>query len=176
MILVAITLILLSIIIPIIFKSNDSISENTNKVEFKFNNAFKVVMLSSTIIFVIVSLVFLFISINSDKKGELIAVIFFAFLAVLSSFLYLLAKNKKIIYCDNILYIYNIFGKQKNLNIKDIEQAIEIPTDGIKLIFKNNEKVKIDMQMSNYHKVKEILNKNNIIVKDNNGNNSPQGW
>ena len=161
----AISLILISIIIPLIFRSNNTVSENDDKISFEFSKAFKIVMLVSTIAFISASIIFLALSISSDNKGELISVIFFALFAILSGFIYLLAKNKKIIYSGNVLYSYNIFGKQKQFNVPDITEAIELPMDGMKLIFKDNSKLKIDMQMSNYEKVKEILNKNNITYK-----------
>ena len=161
----AISLILISIIIPLIFRSKNTVSENDDKISFEFGKAFKIVMLVSTIVFISASIIFLVLSITSDNKGELIAVIFFALFAILSGFVYLLAKNKKIIYSGNVLYSYNIFGKQKSFNIADITEAVELPMDGMKLIFKDNSKLKIDMQMSNYEKVKEILSRNNITYK-----------
>ena len=171
-----IVLILISILIPLIFRTNEPVSEDNEKIVFEFNKTFKIVMLACTLIFVIVSIVFFIIAIYSDKKDELIAVVFFALFALLSSILYLLARNKKIIYINNTLYVYNIFGRQTSFHVEDIKEAIEIPSDGLKLIFKDNRKIKVDTQMANYSKIKEILDKHNIICRDKNGNKALKGW
>ena len=91
-------------------------------------------------------------------------------------FLYLLIRNKKIIFENNTFSAYNIIGKQKSFDIQNIKEAIEIPSDGMKLIFKDNKKIKIDTIMNNYSKIKEILDKNSIVYKDKNGNPAPKGW
>lgn len=161
---------------PLIFRTNEPVSEDDERIVFEFNKTFKIVMLACTIIFVIISIVFFIVTIYSDKKDALITIIFFASFALFSSFLYLLTRNKKIVYINNTLYVYNIFGKQKNFNIEDIKTANEIPSDGMKLILKDNKKIKVDAQMTNYSKIKEILNKNNIICTDKKGNNVPKGW
>lgn len=172
-----ITIIILSIVIPLIFRTNDSVTKNENngKIVFEFNKTLKITMLVCTIIFIIISLVFFIIALY-NKNGELIAAIIFGLFALLSSFVYLLLRNKKIIYENNILYVYGIIGKQKIFNVQDIKEAIEVPSDGMKLIFKDNKKVKVDTQMINYSEIKEILDKNNIVYKDKNGNNAPKGW
>ena len=172
-----ITVLLISIIMPLIFRANDSVTktENNGRIVFEFSKALKTTMLICTIVFIIVSLIFFIVALNS-QKGEIIAVIIFALFSLFSSFIYLLLRNKKIIYDSNILYVYNIIGKQKSFNIQDIKEAIEIPSDGMKLIFKDNQTIKVDVQMMNYSEIKEILDKNNIIYKDKNGNNAPKGW
>ncbi len=173
---IAITMIIVSIILPLMFRTKEQDTENDNKIVFEFSKIFKIVMLFCALVFILISIIFLIESINKGDKSELVAVIIFALFAILSSFLYLLARNKKIIYVDNILYVYNIFGKQKKFNVADIKEAIEVPSSGMKLIFEDNNKVKIDTELNNYSKIKDILEKNNIIYKDINGNNAPKGW
>ena len=173
--LIFITVFLISILVPLIFRTNESVTEDDGRIVFKCNKTLKTTMLVCTIIFIVVSLAFFIIALYS-KKGELIAAIIFALFALFSSFIYLLLRNKKIIYENNTLYVYNIIGKQNSFHIQDIKEAVEIPSDGMKLIFQNNKKIKVDVQMNNYSKIKEILDKNNIVYKDKNGNKTPKGW
>lgn len=46
----------------------------------------------------------------------------------------------------------------------------------MKLEFKDNSKVTIDVQMNNYDKLKDILEQNKIAYTDKHGNSSPKGW
>lgn len=176
MIEIAISMLIISIVIPMIFKSNISTSENQDRIVFEFNKTFKIVMLLCTLVFIGVSLIFFIIMISSEQKDGMIAVIFFALFAMLSSVLYLLVRNKKIIYENSKFYEYNILGKQTVFEIQNLNEAIEKSSDGMTLVFKDNKKIKIDMQMNNYSKIKEILDHSNIIYKDKNGNKAPKGW
>ena len=44
------------------------------------------------------------------------------------------------------------------------------------IIFNDGRKLKVDVQMINYSRLKDLLDKNNIVYKDKNGNNAPKGW
>lgn len=163
---------IISIILPIISKSNDSVVENSDKIVFEFNKKFKVIMFICTII----SLLLLVACLSSIKEDESYLIVVFLLLVIFSMYFYLLSRNKKIMYINSNIYYYNVIGKKKIFNIKDIKEVVENPTDGLKLIFNNGQKIKIDIQMTNYIKIKEILDENNIIYKDKNGNNYPKGW
>ncbi len=170
---------LICIIMPLIFRAEEPDVMDNDKIVFEFNKGIKIVMLVCTIIFVVLTLLFLVVTVYSTKDDELffvIFMIFFASLALITSLLYLLTRNKKIICEGNVLYVFNFIGKKKTLNVQDITDATEINTDGMKLTFKNSAKVKIDIQMNNYSKIKEILARNNIVYKDKHGNNTPKGW
>ncbi len=176
MIPLAISMLIISLIIPIIFKTNEPTSENGDRIIFEFNKSFKIVMLICTLVFIGISLVFFIMAMSNNQKDGMIAVVIFTLFALLSSFLYLLTRNKKIIYENNKFYKYNILGKQTVFNIQDLDEALEMKADGMILTFKDKQKIKIDMQMSNYPKIKEILDYNNIIYKDKNGNKAAKGW
>lgn len=171
------TRIILQNVLPLIMGNNEPVTENNDRIIFKFSNVFKTVMLVCTIISVVISLFMFFLAFFTDRNNALLALIIPVLVGVLPSlFLYLTAINKKIIYEINYLYVYNFIGKQKIFNIHDIKEAIEIQSDGMKLIFQDNRKVKVDMQMTNYVKIKDILTQNNIVYKDKYGNNAPKGW
>lgn len=172
-----ILIILLSIIFPFIFKSTDTLDvENSNdEIVFAFNNRLKMTILLCTILCILLSIVTLIIGYTVDKEGIAISIVM-AILALLIMLFYLLLRNKKIIYKDKFLHVYNILGKEKKFNIEDVTNAIENSSDGIKLYFKDNKKIKVDVQMTNYTKIKDILDENGIAYKDNHGNNSPKGW
>lgn len=169
--------IVLSIIFPFIFKSTDTLyaENNDNEIVFAFNNRLKMTILLCTILCMILSLVTLIIGYTVDKEGIAISIVI-AILTLLIMLFYLLLRNKKIIYKDKVLHVYNILGKEKKFNIEDVTNAIENSSDGIKLYFKDNKKIKVDVQMTNYTKIKDILDDNGIAYKDNHGNNSPKGW
>jgi len=171
-----VTVCLISIILPLILKSEDEKDDNYDRVLFKFSKKIRLTMLISTIIFIII-LVFATITVvfNNDKSA-LSALVIFSMFTLLSSILYILTRNKKILYTNDKLYAYNILGKKSSFNVSDIKEAIENPSDGMKLIFKDGRKLKVDIQMTNYSKIKEILEKNNIIYKDKHGNDVPKGW
>lgn len=172
-----ILIIVLSIIFPFIFKSTDTLyaENNDNEIVFAFNNRLKMTILLCTILCMILSLVTLIIGYTVDKEGIAISIVI-AILTLLIMLFYLLLRNKKIIYKDKVLHVYNILGKEKKFNIEDVTNAIENSSDGIKLYFKDNKKIKVDVQMTNYTKIKDILDDNGIDYKDNHGNNSPKGW
>ncbi len=172
-----ILIIVLSIIFPFIFKSTDTLyaENNDNEIVFAFNNRLKMTILLCTILCMILSLVTLIIGYTVDKEGIAISIVI-AILTLLIMLFYLLLRNKKIIYKDKVLHVYNILGKEKKFNIEDVTNAIENSSDGIKLYFKDNKKIKVDVQMTNYTKIKDILDDNGIAYKDNHGNNSPKGW
>ncbi len=150
-------------------------NNNQNKIVFEIGKGLRIFMLVVSIIFFIPAIVFLIQAIKNANMGELIGVLIFVILALISLYLYLLF-NKKVVYENNTLTIYNIFGKHTSINVKDIKQAIEMPLDGMKLIYDDNKYIKIDVQMNNYAKIKDILEKNNISYEDKNGNNAPKGW
>lgn len=170
---------LICIIIPLIFRAKEPDVKDNYKIVFEFNKVIRIAMLICTIVFVAITLLFVIVTIYSKKDEELLFVIFmifFALLAVISSLLYLLTRNKKVIYEGDVLYVFNIIGKRKIFNVQDITDATEINSDCMKLTFKDNDKVKIDIQMNNYSKIKEILARNDIVYKDKHGNNTPKGW
>lgn len=97
-------------------------------------------------------------------------------LSLLAPLLYLLARNKKVIYEGDVLYVSNLFGKEQTVHISEIIDAVENSSDGMSLVLRDNRKIKIDMQMNHYSKIKKILKKNNIRYHDRNGNTAPKGW
>ena len=168
--------ILMAICMFLIYGSGKDNITNSDKIEFAFRKGFKILMLVSTIMFVTLTVVFFVLAIYNDKKDMFIGTVFFAIFSFLSCVFYLLTKNKKFIYSNNILYSFNLFGKKKILNMQDVVEAIELPSDGMKLICKDNTQVKIDTQMTNYSKIKDILSSNGISCSDNKGNTMPKGW
>ena len=152
-----------------------NLPNNDNEIVFAFNNRLKMTILLCTILCMILSLVTLIIGYTVDKEGIAISIVI-AILTLLIMLFYLLLRNKKIIYKDKVLHVYNILKKKKKFNIEDVTNAIENSSDGIKLYFKDNKKIKVDVQMTNYTKIKDILDDNGIAYKDNHGNNSPKGW
>lgn len=169
--------IIIPIIMPLIYKDDIQKGKNKDRVIFEFNNATKVIILVCTIILVIMSAIFLSKAIfNGDKDKDSIGSLFFSMFSLFFSIAYLNLRNKKIIWQNNKLYVYNIFGKQKQKNIQEVTKAIEYPGKGMELLFKDNSKLRIDMQMINYSKIKEILDENEIIYEDKNGNITPKGW
>ena len=173
---IIITICIISIILPIIFKTTDTNVKDDEEIIFEFNKLLTRTILCCTVFFYIISLVAAYSMINSSEDNIWIVVIVFALFGLCSFLVYLLLRNKKIIYYNNILNYYNMFGKKKEFEVNDIEKAIEHPSDGMKLIFKNKKKIKIDTQMNNYPQIKNILDKNNIIYEDKNGNKKPKGW
>lgn len=172
----SIVLILVSIIIPLLFRNNSK-GENDKQIVFEFYIAFRIVMLVCMGVFIAIAVLFLVVALNNNNKNsELIGVIIFAVFSLLCSIVFIIFKNKKIIYSEDVLYYYNLFGKQKKFNVQDIQEAIENTDCGMKLIFKDGKKLKVDVEMMNYSKIKDILDEHNIKYKDTKGNNTPKGW
>ena len=69
-----------------------------------------------------------------------------------------------------------MFGKKKNFNISDIKKAVEYPTNGMELIFKDNSKIRLDVQLTNYGRIKDILSNNGITYVDKKNNENVKGW
>ena len=69
-----------------------------------------------------------------------------------------------------------MFGKKKNFNISDIKKAVEYPTNGMELILKDNSKIRLDVQLTNYGRIKDILSNNGITYVDKNNNENVKGW
>ena len=172
---IIVTMCLIGILLPFVFKTDDSFSDGD--IVFKFSKRIRLLMFVCVIVFIIA---FFGMSINalfySDNKGDYLGVFIFFLFLVCSSFGYLFVRNKQIVCLNHQLYFYNIFGKKSVFDIRDIEKAVEYPSDGMKLTFKGGKKIKIDSLMSNYNKIKEILDKYHIVYKDRNGNVSPKGW
>ena len=61
-------------------------------------------------------------------------VLIFGIFSILILGFYLSARNKKVIYQNNSLCVYNMFGKKKNFNISDIKKAVEYPTNGMEFL------------------------------------------
>lgn len=173
---IAISLIFISIMMPMIFGTKKQVYNQNSDVVFKFDKQFKNFMLIGSVLFISISIVFLLIAIFNDKSDVLIGAIFFSVFSILPSYIFLIAKNKKIIIDNTNIYATNVFDKEKVYLIKDIIKAIENPNNGMKLVFKNGDKVIIDIQMNNYSEIKNILEKHNIKYEDINGNNMPKGW
>lgn len=163
------------IIMELISKKNERDSGIDGEITFRFNKGFEYLCLISIVIMLIFSIVFMIKGLYNHDDNYIGSAIFaiFSFCIFL---LYLLVKNKKIIYENDIFYAYNILNKLKKYYAKEIIGAVEIMGDGIILTFNNNSKLKIDAQMENYLKIKEILEQHNIECKDKNGNVSPKGW
>ncbi len=173
----AITVSLISIILPMILKAEEKNNDSDNdKIVFEFGKKIKICMLVITILFIIILLACTLAVVLNDDKEAIVAIVIFSVFTLLSSFLYVLTRNKKIIYVNNKFYYYNIIGKKSLFNVLDIKEAIENPSDGMKLVFNDGRKLKVDTQMINYVKIKEILDKNNIKYTDRHGNNAPKGW
>lgn len=172
-----ITAILLSFIIPFVFKSPNNLNDenNNNKIIFVFNKRIKNTMLLCAIFFMLFSIFFLFVVSSIDKDGVAISIMT-AVLSLFSMVGYIVFRNKKIIYKDKVFYVYNVLGKEKIFNIEDITKVIDKSLAGMELHFKNNKKIKIDTQMTNYAKIKDILDGNGIPYKDKYGNTLPKGW
>lgn len=171
-----ITIVIISSIITFMFNSKDNVTESDDLVVWSFSKNFKLIMMICTVFFIVISAVsFIILLFNKDQNLLGIGV-FMSLLSFCCSFVYLIIRNKKIIYENSALYSFNILGKMQKFYLQDISEAIEYPSDCMKLIFKNGKKISIDMQMNNYFKIKDILEKNNITYKDKNGNVAPKGW
>lgn|GEM_PF-4207441 len=164
------------LIMPLLFIKKDNRENFTDNsiIIFKFTDSIKKIMLGCSIIMFVITIIGTIAFSNQD--GSIIFTIIFGVISILTLVYYLFVKNKKVIYQNNSLCVYNMFGKKKNFNISDIKKAIEYPTDGMKLIFKDNSKIKIDAQLTNYGMIKDILSKNGIIYVDKNNNENVRGW
>ena len=173
----AITLCLISAILPLVLKANgEEIKDNGDKIIFEFGKKIKICMLLSTIIFVIMLIACIIALIFNNDKDALSVIAIFSMFTLLCSFVYIFTRNKKVIYFDNTFYNYNIFGKKSVFKIVNAKEAIEKQSDGMLIIFNDGRKLKVDVQMINYSRLKDLLDKNNIVYKDKNGNNAPKGW
>ena len=172
---IIVTMCLIGILLPFVFKTDNSFSDGD--IVFRFSKRIRLVMFFCVIVFVIafcgMSIYALF---YSDNKGDYLGVLIFFLFLLCSSFCYLFVRNKQIVFLDDKLYFYNIFGRMSIFDIRDITDAIEYPSDGMKLIFRGGKRIKVDSLMSNYNKIREILDKFHIVYKDRNGNISPKGW
>ena len=174
---ILISIILLSIIFPFIFKKpNDLNSENNdNIIVFEFYKKIQNTILLCAIFFILFSLFFLIVISSVTKDGIAISIVM-AVSALFSMLVYIALRNKKIIYNDKVLHVYNILGKEKVYNVEDITKAVDSELAGMDLYFKDNKKLKIETFMTNYENIKDILDNNGIPYKDKHGNTLPKGW
>lgn len=163
------------IILPLICKKRENNNPNNAETIFCFRKSIRYLFFICMTIMLIISIVFLFIGIH-NKDDNCIGAIFFAIFSLFWLFIYLLIKNKKIIYKDDIFYVYNMFNNLKEYYAKEIIKAVEYEGKGMILTFNNKSKIKIDLQMENYSQIKSILKKYNIEYTDQNGNISPKSW
>lgn len=178
-ILSAMTAVIISMVFPLIFGAKEPDSQSGGRIVFAFSEPFKVTILLCTIVAAVITLLLLGLVVYGEKEDRTLFVIVgivFSLLTLLSSLLYLLARNKIIIYEGNALYVSNLFGREQTVYISEIMDAVENSADGMSLILRGNRKIKIDVQMTNYSRIKEILEKNNIKYHDRHGNAAPKGW
>ncbi len=164
-------------VIPLLFIKKDDNKEefkDNDVIVFRFTDNIKKIMLGCSIIMFIVTIIGTVVF--SKQNGSVIFTIFFGALSILTLVYYLFVRNKKVVYQNNSLRAYDMFGKEKTFNISDIEKAVEYPADGMKLFFKDNSKIKIDTQLINYEKIKDILSRNGITYVDKNNNENVKGW
>ncbi len=178
-ILSAITIAIICMVFYLVYRKEEPDTQNDSRIVFAFNKTFKAVMLSCAIITAVIALLFLGMAVFGEKEYRMFFVIiglFSSLLTLLGSLLYLLARNKKVIYEGDVLYVSNLFGKEQTVQISEIIDAVENSSDGMSLVLRDNRKIKIDMQMNHYSKIKKILEKNNIRYHDRHGNTAPKGW
>ena len=149
---------------------------NNKKIIFKFDKRFKQPYIFLSIVLIVINLVCVFFAKDIDIKGIIICTLLFGSITLPCLILILISINKKIIYDNGIFYVQNMFKINKEYNIKDIINAVEYSWDGMKIYLKNNRKFKVDIQMSNYSKIKDIFEENNIDFRDRFGNINPKGW
>ena len=94
------------------FKDNDVIV-------FRFTDNIKKIMLGCSIIMFIVTIIGTVVF--SKQNGSVIFTIFFGALSILTLVYYLFVRNKKVVYQNNSLRAYDMFGKEKTFNISDLE-------------------------------------------------------
>lgn len=167
---------IIGLLLPLILKPENSNIEGTNKIVFAFNSKIKIIGLLGFLVFAIPTIMIIITSLNEITIALIIGTLTMLIFTMGMLYCYLLLKNKKIIYDNNTFYSYNFIGKEKIFYVQDIAEAMEYQSDCMKLILKDNTKIKIDTIMNNYPKIKEILDTNGIIYKDKYGNTSPKGW
>lgn len=178
-ILLTITTAIICMVFYLIYRKEEPDTQSGSRIVFTFNKTFKAVMLVCAIITAVFTLLFSGLSLFGEEEYRtffVILVMVFALLTLFSSLLYLLVRNKKIIYEGDVLYVSNLFGREQTVYISEITDAVENSADGMSLILRDNRKIKIDVQMTNYSRIKEILEKNNIKYHDRHGNAAPKGW
>ena len=172
---VVIAIIFISIAIPLIYKKDINNAESEDKIIFEFNNFSRRIMLIGTIMSICLTCIFLITTIVGEEKN-FAGPILFSIFPLFTSIMYIILKNRKIIYQNNEFFIYNMWRKKREISIQDLAKAVEFPTKGMELTFKNNYKLKIYAMMNNYSKIKNILVENNIQYTDVNGNINKKGW
>ena len=94
----AITLCLISAILPLVLKANgEEIKDNGDKIIFEFGKKIKICMLLSTIIFVIMLIACIIALIFNNDKDALSVIAIFSMFTLLCSFVYIFTRNKKVI-------------------------------------------------------------------------------
>lgn len=171
-----ITICIIYALMPLLFakKDDEETLTDSSTIVFKFADKFKKIILGCSIIFFIITIIGTVAFSNQD--GSIVFTIIFGIFSILILGFYLFARNKKVIYQNNSLCVYNMFGKKKNFNISDIKKAVEYPTNGMELIFKDNSKIRLDVQLTNYGRIKDILSNNGITYVDKNNNENVKGW
>lgn len=122
---VVLSLIVINILASIIFKTKIVDKQSKKTIIFRLNDGFKNFMLFGMYFFLIIAIVFIIVSVSS--RDSIYASLIFVLLATLCNFMYLLFKNKIIIYDNKKLINYNILGKEKIQKLSDVESAIEYP-------------------------------------------------
>ena len=170
------TIIVVSLLLPVLLSYKKTYKEGDTSIVFEFSKGLKVFMLLGLLIFIAITVAITIVSIVNDDKSAVIGVVIFGLFSIGMALLCLTLNNKRFVYENGTFFYKSTFGKNKQFMVGDLKEAIYVNTDGTKLILNDGRKIKFDMQMSNFDKLQEILEKNNIIYKDSHGNVAPKGW
>ncbi len=171
-----VTVIVLCLLLPVLLSSKKTYQEGDRKIIFEFSKGLKVTMLICLLFFSLLTVALSVVSIVEKDKAMIIGVIIFGIFAIVNALLCITLNNKEFVFENDIFSYKSMFGKKSSFSVKDVKEAIYKPTDCTKLVLNNGKKVKLDQQMSNYDKLREILENNNIPYKDKHGNEVPKGW
>lgn len=174
---IIVTMCLISVILPFVFKVDNSFDDGDGKIVFGFSKRIRLVMFICMLVFVIALFVMGgYVILNNSNNGEVVGVVIFFLFSLCGCLGYLFVRNKYFVYYNEELHCYNVWGKESAFKIVDIKEVVEYPSNGMVIVFKDGKRVKADSLMSNYNKMKEIFDSNGIVFRDKNGNNAPKGW
>lgn len=173
---IIVSLIIYSLILPFILKSPKNNKSENGSIELTFSSLLKNFMLIGVITFFFVTILFIVIGLLKEEYDNIIGSMFFLLCLLGFAYGYMYIKNKKIIYYNGVFNSYDTFGKETIFYLSEIKEVLLKPQDGILIIFNDNRKLKIDKQLNNYSIILEMLEQNNIEIKDKSGNVAPKGW
>lgn len=153
------TVIFLSIFISIMKSGDKSKIESDGSMVLRFNKHLVAFFWGVSILMVTTTFVILFFAVSGKGNSDyfIIAAIFLtAFL--LSIFLSLFFKRKKIIINGENICVHSMSGKIRNFTFEDIVKTKDNKNNNIVLYTKNNEKFSVDYQMVNFDSFKRMLN------------------